>query len=236
MPRRPRPDSRARSPQQKMHRAGDASVRLSNRPPPKRLPLGEPSTSGAPYSVQSRLYGRVGPGSSTPVTNSAQIAGKGRGRCPPLQQIARAGPSTGGKHARADADAAIRTAAVLGPSAMTGGRVRSHDVRRAPTNHAVREEVGSERCVALVRDRRRRKGVPGHEEMHRAGEPPSDSPTDRRRSDCRSESHQPRASVLGASPTLWPPGTCVKSIGAEELANCDLFFSHGSHCRSWHLL
>ena len=45
------PPCRLPSARKQMHRAGDAFVRLSDRPPPKRLPLGEPSTSGAPYSV-----------------------------------------------------------------------------------------------------------------------------------------------------------------------------------------
>ena len=35
-----------------------------DRPPPKRLPVGEPSTSGAPSSVQSGLYGSIGAASS----------------------------------------------------------------------------------------------------------------------------------------------------------------------------
>jgi hypothetical protein len=41
----------------KMHRARLASVRSPDRPPPKRLPLGGPSTSGAPSSVQLGDYG-----------------------------------------------------------------------------------------------------------------------------------------------------------------------------------
>ena len=41
----------------KMHRDRLASVRSPDRPPPKRLPLGGPSTSGAPSSMQLGHYG-----------------------------------------------------------------------------------------------------------------------------------------------------------------------------------
>ena len=41
------------------HRVRFASVRLPDRPPPKRPPLGEPSTSGAPSSVQLGDYGQA---------------------------------------------------------------------------------------------------------------------------------------------------------------------------------
>ena len=43
----------------KTHRGGGSLVRPPNRPPPKRLPVGGPSTSGAPSSVQSGHYGAV---------------------------------------------------------------------------------------------------------------------------------------------------------------------------------
>jgi len=56
-----------------MHRAGDASVRLPDRPSPKRLPLGEPSTSGAPHSVQAGHYESGVSGSSGPGAKSAQF-------------------------------------------------------------------------------------------------------------------------------------------------------------------
>jgi hypothetical protein len=47
-----------------MHRGRCSLVRLSDRPPPKRLPVGEPSTSGAPSSVQSGDYDPRRPASS----------------------------------------------------------------------------------------------------------------------------------------------------------------------------
>jgi hypothetical protein len=40
----------------KMHRGGGSFVRPSNRPPPRRLPVGGPSTSGAPSSVHTGHY------------------------------------------------------------------------------------------------------------------------------------------------------------------------------------
>ena len=59
---------------EKRHRAGGASfVRLSDRPPPKRLPVGEPSTSDAPYSVQSAPRVEDNPVKAV-VDQSAQIA------------------------------------------------------------------------------------------------------------------------------------------------------------------
>jgi hypothetical protein len=63
---------------QKMHRAGDAFVRPSDRPPPKRLPVGEPSTLGAPYSVHRRLYGPDGSRSSTGSTKFGAICGNSK--------------------------------------------------------------------------------------------------------------------------------------------------------------
>jgi hypothetical protein len=44
-------------PNTKMHRAGGSLVRPPNRPPPRRLPVGGPSTSGAPSSVHAGHYG-----------------------------------------------------------------------------------------------------------------------------------------------------------------------------------
>jgi hypothetical protein len=41
------------------HRGGGSFVRPPNRPPPKRLPVGGPSTSGAPSSVHTGHYGPV---------------------------------------------------------------------------------------------------------------------------------------------------------------------------------
>ena len=58
-----------------MHRAGDAFVRLPDRPPPKRLPVGEPSTSDAPYSVHRGLYVSGGYRSSTRRTKFSAICG-----------------------------------------------------------------------------------------------------------------------------------------------------------------
>src|SRR5262245_21537807 len=49
----------------KMHRVRLASVRPPDRPPPKRLPLGVPSTSGAPSSVQLGDYGSPDAASSS---------------------------------------------------------------------------------------------------------------------------------------------------------------------------
>ena len=47
-----------------MHRVRFTLVRPPDRPPPKRLPLGGPSTSGAPSSVQVGDYGEQGRPSS----------------------------------------------------------------------------------------------------------------------------------------------------------------------------
>jgi hypothetical protein len=46
------------------HRGRFAFVRLPDRPPPKRLPVGEPSTSSAPSSVHMGDYGSESGGSS----------------------------------------------------------------------------------------------------------------------------------------------------------------------------
>jgi hypothetical protein len=58
----------------KMHRVGGSLVRPPNRPPPKRLPVGGPSTSGAPSSVQSGHYGAVHATSSRNRSRNPQFA------------------------------------------------------------------------------------------------------------------------------------------------------------------
>jgi hypothetical protein len=58
----------------KMHRDRLASVRSPDRPPPKRLPLGGPSTSGAPSSVQLGDYGLPEAPSRSPTTQMPLFA------------------------------------------------------------------------------------------------------------------------------------------------------------------
>ncbi len=77
--RDPRPGSARRFVQEllvhaKMHRDRLASVRSPDRPPPKRLPLGGPSTSGAPSSVQLGDYGLPEAPSRTPTTQMPLFA------------------------------------------------------------------------------------------------------------------------------------------------------------------
>jgi hypothetical protein len=61
-----------------MHRAGCAFVRLSDRPPPKRVPLGEPSTSDAPCSVHGDSMKAPFIESSAPHKESSAFSDKAR--------------------------------------------------------------------------------------------------------------------------------------------------------------
>jgi hypothetical protein len=65
-------ESRLRT--RKCTEVGGSLVRPPNRPPPKRLPVGGPSTSGAPSSVQSGHYGAVHAPSSRNRSRNPQFA------------------------------------------------------------------------------------------------------------------------------------------------------------------
>ena len=59
---------------QKRTEGGGSVVRPPNRPPPKRLPVGGPSTSGAPSSVHTGHYGPVRTPSSGNRSRNTQFA------------------------------------------------------------------------------------------------------------------------------------------------------------------
>ena len=56
--------------------------------------------------------------------------------------------------------------------------------------------------------------------------PSSGFPTDRRRSDCRSESHQPRTLRTRCIAHTRGRSRAVKAVQSELFANCEVFFSH----------
>ena len=103
-----------------MHRAGDASVRLPDRPSPKRLPLGEPSTSGAPYSVQAGHYESGLGGSSGPGAKSAQFP-----RSPCVESRRCPSPDHQGGTERTYAAAKRTPSGILGAAGIGSADVRS---------------------------------------------------------------------------------------------------------------
>ena len=218
-----------------MHRAGDASVRLPDRPSPKRLPLGEPSTSGAPHSVQAGHYESGVSGSSGPGAKSAQFPRSPcveSRRCPSPD---RQGGTEDARGREADAFRGVRAAGIGSarfPPCAKDARGREADAfRGVRCGRDPREQIPSLRRGTHAAAKRTPSGLGQRNAPSRWRLRPAFRLTSAEAVAARRAINLGR-SVLGAVATLGVEQEAVKVRWSEEVANCEVFFSHRIELRS----